>query len=702
MHGTPSTTRLRNWVVPAAVVAVIFSGVLLAGAPPAVATSGYTYVVTSVSVPTPPQAVAVNPVTETVYVTEGGSSVSAIDGAMSTVTPIGVGFIPSAIVVDPGTNMVYVANSGGNSVSVIDGDPNTVTTNTVIKTLTVGGNPNAVAIDPSTSRIYVVNSGGDSVSVIDGDPNTVTTNTVIATVSVGPTPNAVAIDPFTHRIYVANSGDNSVSVIDGDPTTVTTNTVIKTVTVGGYPAAIAVHPGTHRVYVVNSDGNSVSVIDGDPTTVTTNTVIKTVTVGRSPGALAVNPATATVYVANNGDNTVSVIDGNPSTVTTNTVTATVPVGANPNAVAIDSGAHRVYVTNSGGKTVSVIDGDTNAVTSVVVGASPKAVAVNLVTENVYVANFGDSTVSAMARVTLTPTTSPAPASPVVSRVAGADRYATAVAVSTTRFPNGGADAVVLATGTTYADALVGVPLAAAKNAPLLLTTGTTLPEAIRAEIIRVLPAGHTVYVLGSIAAVPASITNELTTLGYTVNRLGGADRYATAITVAAALGNPATTMLASGRDYPDALAAGPAAAKTGGAVLLTTGDSLGVATTAYLAAHPGTIYAIGGPAATADPAASALTGADRYATAAVVAARFFLTPSHVGVATGANYPDALTGGALVAAAGGPVLLADAGHTKAAIAYLSQIQVGVNTCLVFGDINAIPNPVADALTTALHR
>ena len=185
------------------------------------------------------------------------------------------------------------------------------------------------------------------------------------------------------------------------------------------------------------------------------------------------------------------------------------------------------------------------------------------------------------------------------------------------------------------------------------------------------------------------------------DELRGADRYTTAIAVADALGNPATTLLASGRDYPDALAAGPAAAKTGGAVLLTTDDTLGATTTAYLSAHPGTIYAIGGPAATADPAATRLVGADRYTTATAVATRFFGAPSHVGVATGANYPDALTGGALVAAAGGPVLLADANHTDAATAYLSQIRGGIDTCWVFGDIDAIPNPVADALTTTLH-
>ena len=78
---------------------------------------------------------------------------------------------------------------------------------------------------------------------------------------------------------------------------------------------------------------------------------------------------------------------------------------------------------------------------------------------------------------------------------------------------------------------------------------------------------------------------------------------------------------------------------------------------AYLTAHPGTVYAIGGPAALADPSATPLTGADRYATAAAVAG-LFSSPTLVGIASGVTFPDALTGGAYEAHVGGPLLLTD--------------------------------------------
>ncbi len=270
------------------------------------------------------------------------------------------------------------------------------------------------------------------------------------------------------------------------------------------------------------------------------------------------------------------------------------------------------------------------------------------------------------------------------RLAGSDRYGTAVATSQAEFPSGGAGAVVLARGDAYADALVGAPLAAVKNAPLLLTTGTQLPAVTAAELQRVLATGSTVYVLGGTSAVPASVATQLTGLGYTVVRYGGATRYATAVAVADALGDPTTVLLATGLNFPDALAAGPAAAKAGGVVLLTAGSALATETSSYLNAHGTTVYAVGGPAAAADPAAVALSGSDRYATAAKVATTFFSGPTTVGVATGENFPDALSGGAFLAHLGAPLVLADTNAVPSATtSYLQSVNASVTAADLFG-------------------
>ncbi len=77
-------------------------------------------------------------------------------------------------------------------------------------------------------------------------------------------------------------------------------------------------------------------------------------------------------------------------------------------------------------------------------------------------------------------------------------------------------------------------------------------------------------------------------------------------------------------DFGDALATGAAAAKIGGAVVLTDGETLPAATSAYLSKRfDAARFAIGGSAAKADPGATAVVGADRYETATRLATRFF-------------------------------------------------------------------------------
>ena len=155
-------------------------------------------------------------------------------------------------------------------------------------------------------------------------------------------------------------------------------------------------------------------------------------------------------------------------------------------------------------------------------------------------------------------------------------------------------------------------------------------------------------------------------------RFAGADRYATAARVSSASfasGVP-IAYVATGSDFPDALAAGPAAARSGGPVLLTQGSSVPAATATELARlKPGRIVVLGGSAVVSDAVvaqlrayatsgvATRIAGADRYATAARTSAATFTAGVPVAyVATGASFPDALAGGVAAGRQGGPVLL----------------------------------------------
>ncbi|HKP99888.1 MAG TPA: YncE family protein [Actinomycetes bacterium] len=109
--------------------------------------------------------------------------------------------------------------------------------------------------------IYVANFSSNTVSVINGQ-----TNTVVAEVPVGFFPIGVAVNEATNTIYVANATDNTVSVISGQ-----TNTAVATIPVGSFAEWVAVNPLTNTVHVTNALDSTVSVINGQ-----TNTVVATI------------------------------------------------------------------------------------------------------------------------------------------------------------------------------------------------------------------------------------------------------------------------------------------------------------------------------------------------------------------------------------------------------------------------------------------
>jgi hypothetical protein len=245
----------------------------------------------------------------------------------------------------------------------------------------------------------------------------------------------------------------------------------------------------------------------------------------------------------------------------------------------------------------------------------------------------------------------------VQRVAGEDRIATAIEISKAALPDAElADSVLLASAAGFADALAGTSLAVARNGVVLLTPPDSLDPRVTAEIGRVLQPDGTVFVLGGPAAVSPAVVEALDANGFRSVRLGGADRYETAVVIARLIDSPSAAYLATGRDFPDALAAGAAAGVTGGVVLLTDGPVLPDVTRTYLGSQRLSAVAVGGDAARAMPSAERIVGADRYETAALLADAVLIEPTTVAIASGEGFPDAVAGGAHVAALGGALLL----------------------------------------------
>jgi putative cell wall-binding protein len=302
--------------------------------------------------------------------------------------------------------------------------------------------------------------------------------------------------------------------------------------------------------------------------------------------------------------------------------------------------------------------------------------------------------SATVAVTITP-----PPEPVVRRVHGPDRYATAVAVSQDTFAPG-VPAAYVATGEVFADALAGGPLAGMVGAPILLTTRDALPQVTHDELLRLKPGR--IVVLGGAAAVSAAVAADLAALTTgQVDRLHGPDRYGTAAAIAGEIGAATTVYLATGRTFPDALAGAAGAGRDLAPILLTDPTTLPAATgTALDAIAPTTVILLGGPAAVSEAVADAvatrtgatvkrLQGPDRYATAAAVADTFAAPRTTVYIATGEAFPDALSGAPAAIQAGAPVVLIPPGGIPSTVAAaLDRLDpVGI---VVLGGTAALPD------------
>ncbi len=309
----------------------------------------------------------------------------------------------------------------------------------------------------------------------------------------------------------------------------------------------------------------------------------------------------------------------------------------------------------------------------------------------------------------THTAAAAAASDPVSRLAGADRYATSAAISAASFSPGVSVAYV-ATGSAFPDALSGAPAAGAAGVPLLLTAPTSIPTVIAAELSRLHPGR--IVILGGTAVVSDAVATALR--AYTsgsVSRLAGADRYATSAAISAASFSPGVSVayVATGSAFPDALSGAPAAGAAGVPLLLTAPTSIPTVIAAELSRlHPGRIVILGGTAVVSDAVATALraytsgsvsrlAGADRYATSAAISAASFSPGVSVAyVATGSAFPDALSGAPAAGAAGAPLLLT-APNSVSTVIGSELTRLHPARIVILGGTAV----VSDAVATALH-
>ncbi|MEV8214058.1 cell wall-binding repeat-containing protein [Leifsonia sp. NPDC077715] len=293
---------------------------------------------------------------------------------------------------------------------------------------------------------------------------------------------------------------------------------------------------------------------------------------------------------------------------------------------------------------------------------------------------------------------------VTSRISGADRFDSAVAVSREAYPNT-APSVVVASGESFPDALAGGPVAAKLGGPLLLTLGGSLPASTSAEISRLKPAR--ILVAGGTASISDAVVAALQKLA-PVTRVGGTDRYETSRKLALyAFPSAATVYVASGDAFPDALSGGSGAGAVGAPLLLVSGPGspadLATATLAKdLRATKARI--VGGPASIGEATVTAVartvtdtkrvSGSDRFATAVAVSADA-LQPASTNrafIVNGMNFPDGLVAAPLAAKLKSPMFLSP-GWCIGSDSVNEMVRVGASKLTLIGGTAALTPEVA---------
>jgi len=336
-----------------------------------------------------------------------------------------------------------------------------------------------------------------------------------------------------------------------------------------------------------------------------------------------------------------------------------------------------------------------------------------------------------AQVINAPAALNAPSVGGLARLAGADRYATAAAVSAATYPGAGRNDVILASGVNFPDGLAAAGLAGTVDSPVLLTDPTSLPSVTLNELARLTSGtAKRVHIMGGTAAISASVRAQLASLGYTVvENYNGANRYDTAAKIATAIGPTniggiglaglRTAILATGNVYADALAAGSLSAAAKLPILLTDPSALPTETAAALTSLAiKQVIIMGGTAAVSAAVATSLTGmgitvvrqagVTRADTAALLAnyidanaAGFGFNKTRVVIFNGyQSFADGLSAGPHAGKLGANLIpVSDTVVAPEAAAYLSANKATVVLVQAIGGTAVIPDTVFTSAITA---
>lgn len=265
----------------------------------------------------------------------------------------------------------------------------------------------------------------------------------------------------------------------------------------------------------------------------------------------------------------------------------------------------------------------------------------------------------------------------VTNLEGSDRYSTNADIVKSNFSTDEVNVTILASGENFPDALSASTLSGALNAPIVLVGKNDLPAAAVNTLKAIKP--KRLIVVGSTGAISKSVVAkaEQYTVGKSITtRLGGKDRYETNAKIYSYLVKKCKVdpsqeiILASGENFPDALSMSSYAAATKTPIVLcNSGKGIAAGLKKTLSGYRGQVTIAGGIGAVSKQNANwfskatkkRLGGADRYETSYLIAnyaLKNGLGAKNTLIATGANFPDALSGSSLGSKLFAPIMLVD--------------------------------------------
>ena len=263
---------------------------------------------------------------------------------------------------------------------------------------------------------------------------------------------------------------------------------------------------------------------------------------------------------------------------------------------------------------------------------------------------------------------------VIKRLAGNDRYETATKISQKFFNK--ADTVILASGTKNADALVSASFASTNEAPILLTEKANVPASVKAEITRL--GAKKVILSGGLSSMSGAVESQLRSMGLSVERVAGKNRFETAAMVAQRVKNKSNSnkvILINGEKDADALTVSSLATQAGVPVLMTRANSLDPNAKAKINEwKPEEVIVVGGNSSISEgvmrqinaKSKVRISGRTRFDTALAIANKAYPDAKTIFVSNGYNAVDSLSAGAVTGLAKAPIILAEKNKVPASV------------------------------------